>query len=160
MHSCVISLGQLLTEGSDPLLKRIDHLGIAVNSIQSALEFYQAALGLDAVAVEDVAGQKTRVALLPIGESRIELLEPLSTDSPVAKFLQKRGEGLHHICFSVDDIEAVMAKLRSAGVRILNEEPLAGAGGSRVAFIHPSSGRGVLIELSQPPGSEVNNPME
>ncbi len=142
------------------MLKKIDHLGIAVNSIQGALEFYQIAAGLDPIAIEEVAGQKTRVALLPVGESRIELLEPLSIDSPVAKFLQKRGEGLHHICFSVDDIEAVMAKLKAAGVRILDDEPRIGAGGHRVVFIHPSSGHGVLIELSQPPETETTNSME
>jgi methylmalonyl-CoA/ethylmalonyl-CoA epimerase len=135
------------------MITNIDHLGIAVNSIEGAMDFYHVAAGLDAVAVEVVAEQKTRVALLPVGESRIELLEPLSADSPVAKFLEKRGEGLHHICFRVDNIDEVMDRLKAAGVRLLDEEPRIGAGGCRVAFVHPSSGHGVLIEISEPPES-------
>jgi methylmalonyl-CoA/ethylmalonyl-CoA epimerase len=127
---------------------KIDHIGIAVESIDDSLEVYRA-LGLSETHREVVASQRVRAAFLPVGESSIELLEPTSEDSPIARFLAKRGGGVHHICLAVDDIDAALRDLAARGFRLLQSEPLAGARGKRVAFLHPSSGRGVLIELSQ-----------
>lgn len=127
---------------------KIDHLGIAVGSIDDALAVYRA-LGLSESEREHVPTQKVEVAFLPVGESRIELLEPTSADSPVARFLEKRGEGIHHVCFAVEDIEAALADLASRGFRLIHTVPVAGAGGKRVAFLHPEAGRGVLIELAE-----------
>ena len=127
---------------------KIDHLGIAVGSIDDALAVYRA-LGLSESEREHVPTQKVKVAFLPVGESRIELLEPTSADSPVARFLEKRGEGIHHVCFAVEDIEAALADLASRGFRLIHTVPVAGAGGKRVAFLHPEAGRGVLIELAE-----------
>jgi methylmalonyl-CoA/ethylmalonyl-CoA epimerase len=128
---------------------RIDHIGIATRAIGETLGFWSASLGIETAEIEEVAEQGVRVALLPIGESQIELLEPLTDDSPVGKFLQKRGPGLHHIALRVDDIEAELAKLKASGVRLIDEAPRAGARGCLVAFIHPSSTGGVLLELIQ-----------
>ena len=127
---------------------KIDHIGIAVVSIDDALAIYQA-LGLSEAHREEVPAQKVVTAFLPVGESRIELLEPTAEDSPVARFLARRGPGLHHICFAVADIEAALADLSRRGYRLLNERPVAGAEGRKVAFLHPDSGEGVLIELAQ-----------
>ncbi|MFN2500906.1 MAG: methylmalonyl-CoA epimerase [Pyrinomonadaceae bacterium] len=128
---------------------KINHLGIATKGIDEALEFWADALGLENVHTEVVEDQKVRVAMLPIGESRVELLEPTSEDSPISKFLEKRGGGIHHIAVEVDDIEAVLGKLRSKGVRLIDESPRIGAEGCLVAFVHPSSSNGVLLELVQ-----------
>jgi len=128
---------------------KIDHLGIATGGIGEALKFWEDALGLESVHVEEVADQKVRVAMLPIGESRIELLEPLSEDSPITNFLEKRGGGIHHIAVEVADIRASLEKLRSAGMRLIDEEPRIGAEGCLVAFVHPKSANGVLLELVQ-----------
>jgi methylmalonyl-CoA/ethylmalonyl-CoA epimerase len=128
---------------------RLDHLGIAVISIDESLDLYRA-LGLEAAGIETVPGQGVRVAMLPAGTTRIELLEPLGPDSPVAKHLERRGPGLHHVCVEVEDIGAVMRRLRGSGVQLLSDEPQPGAGGALVCFIHPKSAGGVLIELSQP----------
>jgi methylmalonyl-CoA epimerase len=130
--------------------RKIDHIGVAVASLNGALSVYETAFGLLKQHVEEVAEQGVRVAMLPIGESRIELLEPMSPDSPVGKFLAKRGEGIHHICFQVDNLEKELSKLKQAGVRLIDEAPRKGAGGCLVAFVHPSATGGVLIELSQP----------
>ena len=127
---------------------KLDHVGVAVPSIEDALEIYEA-LGLAEQKREIVAGQQVTVAFLPVGESRIELLEPTSPDSPVAKFLQKRGAGIHHLCFAVDDIEAALADLAQRGFRLIHQTPVPGADGKRVAFLHPEAGGGVLIELSE-----------
>lgn len=127
---------------------KIDHLGVAVASIDDALSVYRA-LGLVEVKREDVATQKVTAAFLPVGESRIELLEPTSEDSPVAKFLEKRGEGLHHICVEVDDIEASLKALKAQGAPLIDETPKIGAGGAKIAFVHPKGLRGVLTELRQ-----------
>jgi methylmalonyl-CoA/ethylmalonyl-CoA epimerase len=127
---------------------KIDHIGVAVPSIDGALPTYQA-LGLTETHREEVASQKVRTAFLPVGTSSIELLEPTSEDSPVAKFLAKRGGGVHHICFAVDDIDAALRDLAARGFRLIHTRPVPGAGGKRVAFLHPDSGNGVLIELSQ-----------
>ena len=128
---------------------KIDHIGIATRGIQDAITFYRDALGLDAAETEEVADQRVRVAMLPIGESRIELLEATSEDSPISRFLEKRGPGIHHIAVQVDDIRAVLANLKEKGVRLIDEEPRQGAGGCLVAFVHPSSTGGVLLELVQ-----------
>jgi methylmalonyl-CoA epimerase len=127
----------------------IDHLGIAVPSIDDALAFYRDALGLTVAETETVADQGVRVAMLPVGESRIELLEATGPDTPVGKFLAKRGAGLHHVCYRVPDIYAALDRMRTAGARLIDETPRPGAGGHLVAFVHPSSTGGVLVELVQ-----------
>lgn len=128
---------------------KINHLGIATKGIEESLKFWGDALGLENVHTEVVEDQKVRVAMLPIGETRIELLEPTSDDSPISKFLEKRGGGIHHIAVEVDDIEAAIAKLKSQGTRLIDENPRLGAEGCLVAFVHPSSANGVLLELVQ-----------
>ncbi len=134
-----------------PLDMKIDHIGIATRGIYEAMSFYRDALGLDVSETEEVAEQMVRVAMLPIGESRIELLEATSADSPIARFLEKRGPGIHHIAVRVDDIRAALANLKGKGARLIDEEPRNGAGGCLVAFVHPSSTGGVLLELVQNP---------
>ena len=128
---------------------KINHVGIATKGIDEALRFWSEALGLEDVHTEVVEDQKVRVAMLPIGESRIELLEPTSDDSPISKFLEKRGGGIHHIAVEVDDINAALARLKENGVRLIDESPRIGAEGCLVAFVHPSSANGVLLELVQ-----------
>lgn len=128
---------------------KINHLGIATKSIDEALKFWGDALGLENVHTEIVEDQKVKVAMLPIGESRIELLEPTSDDSPITKFLEKRGGGIHHIAVEVDDIEATLAQLKSQGMRLIDETPRIGAEGCLVAFVHPAASGGVLLELVQ-----------
>ncbi len=125
----------------------LDHIGIAVRSIADA-KIYKA-LGLTTDHVEDVESQGVKTAFLSVGDANIELLEPLSEDSGVAKFIDKRGEGIHHICFRVDRIEDHLERLKSQGFRLINEAPVPGAHGCRVAFLHPAAGNGVLIELSE-----------
>ena len=127
----------------------INHLGVATKGIDEALGFWVDALGLENIHTEIVEDQKVRVALLPLGESRIELLEPTSEDSPISKFLEKRGGGIHHIAVEVEDIAATVAKLKAKGVRLIDENPRIGAEGCLVAFIHPSAANGVLLELVQ-----------
>src|SRR5277367_2822353 len=134
--------------GSKHTETSIDHLGIAVRSIDQALGFYQKQLGLTVGARETVAHEKVHVAMLPLDGSRIELLEPTEADSPVGRFLDKRGEGLHHVALKVPDLNAAVERLRASGARLLNE-PRAGAGGHLYVFVHPSSTGGVLIELIQ-----------
>ncbi len=131
----------------------IDHLGIAVKSLQQSKAFYRK-LGLNVMAEETVAQEKVKVAMVPLGESRIELLEPTSDDSPIAKFLAKRGEGLHHVSLSVDNLQATVDELKKSGVRLINEQIQVGAGGHLYVFVHPSSAGGVLLELceEQPKG--------
>lgn len=128
---------------------KINHIGIATNGIDEALKFWSDALGLENVHTEIVVDQKVKVAMLPIGESRIELLEPTSDDSPISKFLAKRGPGIHHIAVEVADIEAALANLKSQGMRLIDESPRVGAEGCLVAFVHPASTGGVLLELVQ-----------
>jgi methylmalonyl-CoA/ethylmalonyl-CoA epimerase len=128
---------------------KINHLGIATKGIDEALKFWADALGLENVHTETVEDRKVRVAMLPVGESRIELLEPTSEDSPISKFLEKRGGGIHHIAVEVEDIEAALAKLKREGARLIDEEPRIGAEGCLVAFVHPASSGGVLLELVQ-----------
>jgi lactoylglutathione lyase/methylmalonyl-CoA/ethylmalonyl-CoA epimerase len=125
---------------------KIDHIGIVVRDIEQALEVYQVALGLPLMDVMEIRDQKVRVAFLPAGDSNVELVQPTSDDSGVAKFLSKRGEGIHHICIQVADIESALARLQAHGVRLIDEVPRQGAHG-RVAFVHPKGAHGVLIEL-------------
>ncbi len=133
---------------------RIDHLGIAVASIDEALGVYRA-LGLEEVKREEVPGQKVIAAFLPVGDSRVELLEPTSAESPIAKFLSKRGSGIHHVCFAVDDLDAALGDLAARGFRLIHREGVAGADGRRIAFLHPEAGNGVLIELSELPSTPL-----
>jgi methylmalonyl-CoA epimerase len=128
---------------------KINHLGIATKGIDDALKFWEDALGLENVHTEVVEDQKVRVAMLPLGESRIELLEPTSDDSPISKFLAKRGGGIHHIAVEVEDIEASIKSLKDKGMRLIDETPRVGAEECLVAFVHPSSANGVLLELVQ-----------
>ncbi len=130
------------------MIGKIDHIGIAVRSIEEARKLYEA-LGLQVSFIEDVPVDRVRVAMIPCGETHIELLEPLSEDSPVAKFLETRGPGIHHLCLASDDIHSDDAKLRAAGFQVLRPEPTLGAGGCWVQFVHPKSTGGVLLELSQ-----------
>ena len=128
---------------------KIDHIGIATRGIEDAAAFWREALGLDVDETEEVAAQKVRVAMLSVGESRIELLEATSPDSPISKFLEQRGPGIHHVAIRVTDIHVALARLRERGARLIDEEPRKGAGGCLVAFVHPSSTGGVLLELVQ-----------
>ena len=132
------------------MIDRIEHIGIAVRSIDEARGFYEA-LGLRIAAIEDVPHEGVRVALIPCGESRIELLEPTTEDSPIAKFLEKRGPGIHHLCLASDDVRADDTRLRESGYEVLRPEPTQGAGGCWVQFVHPRSTGGVLVELSEEP---------
>ncbi len=125
----------------------LDHIGIAVRSI-SAVKIYEA-LGLAVGHVETVETQGVKTAFLTVGDSHLELLEPLSPESPVGRFIEKRGEGIHHICLRVDDLDAHLERLKRKGFRLINEAPVPGAHGCRVAFLHPAAGNGVLIELSE-----------
>lgn len=129
----------------------IDHLGIAVKSIAAAKGIYEK-LGLTLSAEEIVEGEQVRLVMIPVGESRLELLEPLSESSPIARFLSKRGEGLHHISLRVPDLGAVVEKLKRDGVRLVSNEIKVGAGGHRYMFVHPSSAGGVLLELVESAG--------
>ncbi len=128
---------------------KIDHIGIATRQLKEATALWQDSLGLEVDSTEDVGEQGVRIAMLPIGETHIELLEPLTPDSPVGKFLDKRGPGIHHIAIRVDDIRAALEQLKERGARLIDETPRIGAGGCLVAFIHPSSTNGVLLELVQ-----------
>lgn len=133
---------------------KINHLGIATKEIQEALRFWEESLGLKNVHTEVVEEQKVRVAMLPIGETRIELLEPTASDSPISKFLEKRGGGIHHIAIEVDDINGVLERLKSNGVKLIDQVPRVGAEGCLIAFVHPSSTNGVLLELVQKESKE------
>ena len=131
-------------------MTKIDHLGIAVNNIQAARAFYEA-LGLKVTHEETVEHEQVRTAMIPVADSRIELLEPTAEDSPVGKFLRKRGEGLHHVALHVEDIQSTLDALKTKGVRLTSEEVRVGAGGHLYFFVHPSSAGGVLLEICQDP---------
>jgi methylmalonyl-CoA/ethylmalonyl-CoA epimerase len=130
------------------MIRKLDHIGIAVEALDDVRALYED-LGLREARREEVAGQGVRVAFLPVGETRIELLEPTSSDSPIAAFLRKRGAGIHHLCFAVDDLDAALESLARKGYRLIHRTPVPGADGRRVAFLHPEAGRGVLIELAE-----------
>ncbi|MFP3895375.1 MAG: methylmalonyl-CoA epimerase [Anaerolineales bacterium] len=132
-------------------MTRIDHVGIAVEDIQEAARLYTEGLDIELCHIETVEDQGVKVGFLPLGSCTIELLEPLDDDGPVARFLARRGEGIHHLCVQVSDIGAVMERLQSQGVQLLSEQPVRGAGESLVAFVHPRSANGVLLELRQQP---------
>lgn len=129
------------------MIKRIDHIAIVVEDIEAALGFWRDALGLELTHVEDVPDQESAVAFLPTGESEVELVKPTTSTSGVARYLAKRGPGIHHICFEVEDIGATLAALKARGVRLIDETPKIGTGGKQIAFIHPESTHGVLVEL-------------
>ena len=127
----------------------VDHIGIAVNSIDESLKFWETTLGIKCHGVEEVVEQKVKTAFLPLQDTEIELLEPTSPESPVAKFIEKKGEGIHHIALRVDNLEATLAELKEKGVRLIDEKPRRGAGGAMIAFIHPKATGGILLELSE-----------
>jgi len=131
------------------VVKKVSHVAIAVPSVADAAKFYSEMLGLAMTGRETVAGSKVAVGLIPVGETRIELVEPAAPDSPIAKFLETRGPGLQHICFEVDDVAAELKRLDAAGVKLIDKVPHPGAHGTMVGFIHPSATGGVLVELSE-----------
>ncbi len=133
------------------MIKKISHIAVIVPDLDEAMKFWVEALGLELSHVEHVEDQAVDVGFLPVGESDIELLKPFTEDSGVAKFLQKKGPGIHHICFEVDDINATLARLKQKGIQLINEEPTIGSGGKKIAFVHPKGTGGVLIELYQLP---------
>lgn len=131
------------------MLQKINHIGIAVQSLNETLPFYRDGLKMPLCGIEEVADQKVRVAMLGIGESKIELLEPTSSDSPIAKFLEKNGPGIHHIAYEVDDVAQAIEQMIAEGARMIDQVPRDGAHGTRIAFVHPKSSHGVLTELCQ-----------
>ena len=128
-------------------LSHIEHIGIAVKSIDEALPYYEETLGLKCYAIEEVVEQKVKTAFFKIGQTKIELLEPTSEESPVAKFIEKRGEGIHHIAFAVDDVNQALNQVESKGVRLIDKQARSGAEGLQIGFLHPKSTMGVLTEL-------------
>lgn len=131
------------------MVKKVDHIGIAVKNLEEALKFYEDVLGLNLQGTEVVEEQKVKVAFLPIGDTEIELLESTEKDGPIAKFIEKKGEGIQHIAYRVDDIEKALEEMKEKGIRLIDEKPRYGAGGAKIAFLHPKSTNGVLVELCQ-----------
>lgn len=131
------------------MFEKIDHIGIAVGDLDKALDLYRGQLGLDFKGIEEVEEQKVRVAFFPVGESKIELLETTDPAGPVGKFIEKKGEGVHHLSFRVTDIESKLKQLKEQGVALIDEKPRYGAGGAKIAFLHPKSTGGILIELCE-----------
>jgi len=129
------------------MIQKVDHIGIAVRSLEESIPLYEKAMGLKLLKTEEVASQKVKTAFFEAGETHIELLEPTAEDSPIAKFIAKNGEGIHHVAFGTDDVVGQLKTAADAGVRLINEEPVPGAGGKQVAFLHPKSTRGVLTEF-------------
>ena len=134
-----------------PTVKRIDHIGVVVSDLQSALSFWQDALGLNLTHVDEIPTEGSQVAFLPTGDSEIELVKPTTDDSGLARYLDKRGPGMHHLCLEVDDLEGMLAQLKTKGIQLINEIPIRGAGGKKYAFVHPKSAGGVLVELYELP---------
>jgi len=130
-------------------IKKIDHIGIALKSCDPALKFYEDVLGIKSAGSETVEEQKVTTVFMPIGDSELELLESTSPDGAIAKFIEKRGEGIQHICFQVENIEEALKELKEKGVKLIDETPRKGAGGAKIAFLHPKSTFGVLIEISE-----------
>lgn len=130
-------------------VKNIDHIGVAVKSIDESLKFWEEALGIKCHGVEEVAEQKVKTAFLPVDDTEIELLEGTCPESPVAKFIEKNGQGMHHLAIRVKDLEATLEELKAKGVRLIDEKPRIGAGGSKIAFVHPKASGGVLLELCE-----------
>lgn len=133
------------------MIKKINHIAVAVNNIEEALKFYQEVMDLTFIGTEVVPAQKTKVGFFKVGESNIELVQPVEPESPLVKFLESKGEGIHHICFEVDDLEETVKRLIEKGAIMVDQNPRLGAHGSKVVFIHPKSSRGVLIELCELP---------
>lgn len=131
------------------MVGKIDHIGIAVKSIADAKKFYEEVLGLKVAEVEEVAEQKVRVAFIPVGDSEVELLESTTEDGPIAKYIEKNGEGVQHIAFRVENLAETLANLKAKGVRLIDETPRNGAGGAKIAFVHPKASFGTLVELCQ-----------
>jgi len=132
-----------------PQIKQINHVAIVVEDIDESLAFWRDALGIEMHEMRDVPAEKSKVAFLPVAGSEIELVQPTSDDSGIAKYLAKRGQGMHHVCLEVDDIDGMLAQLKAKGVRLINEQPKTASDGKRYAFIHPESSSGVLVELYQ-----------
>jgi methylmalonyl-CoA/ethylmalonyl-CoA epimerase len=130
-----------------PAIKRVDHIAIVVEDIEEALKFWRDSLGLELLHMEEVLEQEAVVAFLPVGDGEIELVKPTTEESGAARYLRKRGPGIHHICFEVDDVQVTLDSLKQKGVRLINEEAMTGSGGKKMAFIHPESTHGVLVEL-------------
>jgi methylmalonyl-CoA/ethylmalonyl-CoA epimerase len=137
------------TGGKIMKVKHIDHIGIAVRGLDQASAFYKDILGLEVKAIETVAEQKVNVAFIPITDSEVELLESTEPDGPVAKFIEARGEGVQHIAFRVENLEAAIAELKAKGIRLIDQNPRKGAGGAKIAFIHPKETNGVLVEICE-----------
>lgn len=131
------------------MIKKVDHIGIAVRSIEATLPFYTEVLKLPLLGIEEVESQKVRVAFLKAGETKLELLEPTTEESTIAQFIEKRGEGMHHIALGVNSIEERILEMKENGVRMIDEEPRIGAGGAHIAFMHPKSASGILVELCE-----------
>ena len=131
------------------MLSKVDHIGIAVSNLDEAIKLYKDVLGLELHGVEVVEEQKVKVAFLPVGDTEVELLESTSPEGPIAKFIEAKGQGIQHIAFRVDDIEAELEEMKAKGMRLIDEKPRYGAGGARIAFLHPKSTNGVLIELCE-----------
>jgi methylmalonyl-CoA/ethylmalonyl-CoA epimerase len=131
------------------VVRKVDHIGVAVSNLEEALKIYTDVLGLTLHGTEVVEEQKVRVAFMPVGDTEIELLESTDPEGPIAKFIEKRGEGIQHIAFRVDDIEEALEQMRQKGVRLIDEKPRYGAGGARIAFLHPKATGGVLVELCE-----------
>ncbi|KML46004.1 methylmalonyl-CoA epimerase [Cytobacillus firmus] len=134
------------------MIKKVDHIGIAVRSIDEALPFYTETLKLEFLGLEEVDSQGVKVAFIKAGETKLELLEPISEESPIAKFIEKRGEGLHHVALGVDSIQERINEMKEQGIRMLQDEPKIGAGGAHVAFMHPKSAGGILYEFCEKKG--------
>ena len=131
------------------MAKKVDHIGIAVKNLEESLKFYEEVLGIKPIGTEIVEEQKVKVAFLPIGDTEVELLESTEEDGPISKFIEKRGEGIQHIAYRVDNIEEKIRELKEKGIRMIDEKPRYGAGGAKIAFLHPKSTFGVLIELCE-----------
>ena len=131
------------------MVNKVDHIGIAVKNLDEAVKFYEDVLGIKCISQEVVEEQKVKVAFLPTGDTEIELLESTEEDGPIAKHIERRGEGVQHIAYRVDDIEKAIAECKEKGIRMIDEKPRYGAGGAKIAFLHPKSTFGVLIELCQ-----------
>lgn len=129
----------------------IDHIGIAVASIEESLKFWEHSLGIKCAGIEEVAEQKVKTAFLPLGDTEVELLEATDPESPVAKFIEKKGEGIHHLAIRVENLEEALEKMKALGLKLIDEKPRYGAGGARIAFVHPKTAGGVLLELSERP---------
>jgi len=135
-----------------PVIKSINHVAVVVDDMEKSLAFWRDALGIELHELRDVPAEKSQVAFLPVGESEIELVRPTSDDSGIARFLARRGPGMHHLCVEVDDIQAMLARLKVQGVRLINETPVTATDGKKYAFVHPESTNGVLVELYQVAG--------